>query len=93
MPDRHAAGQRAQLLLVEDLVDEALVADGHDVATLGGRDARRFLPSVLKGIEREVGVTSDLAARRADAEYPALVARTVAIGNTIVVTAPLEPLA
>ena len=46
--------QRAQLLLVEDLVDEALVAHGHDVAVLGGRDPGRLLAAVLERVEREV---------------------------------------
>ena len=34
VPDGHVAAQRAQLLLVEHLVDEALVAHRHDVAAL-----------------------------------------------------------
>ena len=78
VPDRHVAAQRAQLLLVEDLVDEALVAHRHDVAALGDGDACRLLPSVLQGVEGEVGEAGDIRARGVDAEDAALVARSVA---------------
>ena len=61
--DRHVALQRAQLLLVEDLVDEALVAHRHDVAALGGRDARGLLPAVLEGVQREVREAGDVVPR------------------------------
>ncbi len=73
VPDRHLALQRAQLLLVEDLVDEALVAHRHDVAVLGGRDAGRLLAAMLERVEREVGQPGDLLLRRDDAEDAALV--------------------
>ena len=76
--DGHVAAQRAQLLLVEDLVDEALVAHRHDVAALGRGDARRLLPAVLQGVEGEVGEAGDIRARGVDAEDAALVARSVA---------------
>ena len=79
MADRHVALQRAQLLLVEDLVDQALVAHGHDVAALRGGDARRLLAAVLERVEREVGQPRDVAPGRDDAEDAALVARAVAI--------------
>ena len=78
MADRHLALQRAQLLLVEDLVDEPLVAHRHDVAALGRGDARRLLAAVLERVEREVGEPRDLAPRGADAEDAALVARSIA---------------
>ncbi len=78
MADRHVALQGAQALLVEHLVDEPLVAHGHDVAALGRRDARGFLAPVLQRVEREVGETSDVATRRTDTEHPALVARSIA---------------
>ena len=78
MPDRHVAVQRAQLLLVEDLADQALVAHGHDVAALGDGDARGLLPTVLEGVEGEVGETGDIRALGVDAEDAALVARSVA---------------
>ena len=83
MADRHVPLQRAQLLLVEHLVDEPLVAHGHDVAALGGGDARRLLPAVLERVEREVGQPRDLAPRRDDAEDAALIARAVAIGEGV----------
>ena len=70
--------QRAQLLLVEDLVDEPLVAHGHDVAVLGGGDAGRLLAAVLERVEREVGEPGDLLLRGVDAEDAALVARSFA---------------
>jgi hypothetical protein len=76
--DRHVALQRAQLLLVEHLADQPLVAHGHDVAALRGGDARRLLPAVLEGVQGEVGQPGDVVAGGVDAEDPALVARSVA---------------
>ena len=78
MADRHVPLQRAQLLLVEDLVDQALVAHGHDVAVLRRRDAGRLLAAVLERVEREVGEPRDLATRRDYAEDAALIARAIA---------------
>ena len=77
MPDGHLAAQRAQLLLVEHLVDEALVAHRHDVAALGRGDARRLLAAVLQRVEGEVGEPGDIRAWSVDAEHAALVARSV----------------
>ncbi len=77
--DRRVALQRAQLLLVEDLVDQALVAHGHDVAVLRRRDAGRLLAAVLERVEREVGEPGDLATRRDYAEDAALIARAIAV--------------
>src|SRR5918999_170049 len=76
---RHLTLKRTQLLLVEDLGDEAEVAHGHDVALVGGRDAGGLLAAVLERVEREVGEAGDVVLRRIDAEDAALVARTVAI--------------
>jgi hypothetical protein len=73
VPDGHAALQRAQLLLVEDLVDQPLVAHGHDVAVLGGRDAGRLLAAVLERVEREVGQPRDLVLGGEYAEDAALI--------------------
>ena len=78
MADRHVPLQRAELLLVEDLIDEALVAHRHDVAALGGGDAGRLLAAVLERVEREVGETGDFPAGRDYAEHPALIARSIA---------------
>ena len=69
---------RAQLLLVEDLVDEALVAHRHDVATLRRRDSRGLLSAMLEGVEREVREAGDVVPWGKDAEHAALVARPVA---------------
>jgi len=79
VPERHLALEGAQLLLVEDLVDEALVAQGHDPAVLRRRDSRRLLPAMLERVEREVGQARDLRAGREEPEHAALVAGAVAI--------------
>ena len=92
--DGHVPLQRAQLLLVEDLVDEALVAHRHDVAALGRRDARGLLSAVLKGVESEVREASDVVPWGIDAEHAALVARPVAFivdgGRHAVQRSPIE---
>ena len=75
--DRHIPLQRAQLLLVEHLVDEALIAHRHDVAALGGRDARGLLPAVLERVEREVREAGDIVSGSEYAEDAALVAWAV----------------
>ena len=92
MADRHLALQRAQLLLVEDLVDEALVAHGHDAAACDDGDAGGLLPAVLERVEREVRQAGDVVAGRVDAEDAALVARSVAGIEQIGVGKPLDPL-
>ncbi len=78
MRDGHVPLQRPQLLLVEDLVDEPLVAHRHDVAALGRRDAGGLLAAVLEGVEREVREAGDVVPGGIDAEHAALVARPVA---------------
>ena len=92
MADRHVAVERAQLLLVEDLGDEPGVAQGGDVAALAGGDPGRLLAAVLERVEREVGEPGDVVARRVHAEHAALVARSVAVGNAVVVAVRREPL-
>ncbi len=92
MADRHVAIERSQLLLVEDLRDEAGVAQGGDLPALAGGDPGRFLAAVLERVEREVGEPGDLAAGRVDAEDPALVARAVAVWNAAVVAVRGDPL-
>ena len=78
--DRHVADQRAELVLVEDLGDQALVADRHDAPAAGrGGDPGRLLPAVLEGEQGEVGEARDVMARRIYAEHAALVARPVAM--------------
>ena len=77
--DRHVARQRPQLLLVEDLGDEAGVAHRRDVAALAGGDAGRLLAAVLQRVEAEVGEAGDVVAGCVYAEHPAFVARAVAV--------------
>ena len=79
--DRHVAGERPQLLLVEDLGDEPELTQRGDVAALAGGDPRRLLAAVLERVEPEVGEPRDVAAGRVHAEDPALIARAIAIGN------------
>ena len=95
MGDGHVPLQRAQLLLVEDLVDEALVAHRHDVAALGRRDSRGLLSAMLKGVESEVREARDVMPGGIDAEHAALVARPVAFivvdgGRHAVQRSPIE---
>jgi uncharacterized repeat protein (TIGR01451 family) len=77
--DRHVALQRAQLLLVEDLGDEAGVAHRRDVAALAGGDPGRLLTAVLQRVEAEVGEAGDVVAGRVYAEDAAFLARRIAI--------------
>src|SRR3954452_9507528 len=79
MPDRHLPGQRAQLLLVEHLGDEAAVAQRGDVTVVGDGDTGRLLSSVLERVEREVAESGYLGPRRVHAEDSALIARAVAV--------------
>ncbi len=56
MPDRQLAGERAQVVLVEDLADEPELTARDDLtAAVGGRDPGRLLATVLQRVEREVG--------------------------------------
>ena len=62
------AAQAAQLLLVEDLGDEAHVAQHRQAALVGDRDPGRLLAAVLEREEAEVRDARDVAVGRADAE-------------------------
>ena len=90
--DRHVAVERPQLLLVEDLGDEPGVAQGGDVAALAGGDPGRLLAAVLERVEGEVGEAGDVVAGCVNAEHPALVARSVAVGNAVCIAVRREPL-
>ena len=68
VPDRELAGERLELLLVEDLGDEAHVADDREAPAVGHRDARGLLPAMLEREEAEVREAGDLAVSRADSE-------------------------
>src|SRR4029453_5913583 len=69
--DRDLPVQAAQFLLVEDLCDEAEVAQDSQASRVGDRDPPGFLAAVLEREESEVGDARDVAAGRADAEHAA----------------------
>ena len=71
VPDRDLAGQAAQLLLVEDLCDEAHVAERRDAPFIRDGDPGGLLAAVLQGEEPEVGEARDVAAGSVDPEDPA----------------------
>ena len=68
VPDRDLARQRLELLLVEDLGDEAHVANDGEPAAVGDRDPRGLLAAVLEREQAEVGEARDVPLIRADAE-------------------------
>ena len=55
--DRNLAGQRLQLLLVEDVRDEPHLAEDRETALVGHRDPGRLLPAVLEREQPEVRET------------------------------------
>ena len=63
--------------LVEDLGDQPEVLVDQDVVTVGDRDARRLLATVLLGEETEVGETGDVLARGPHPEQAAFVFGTL----------------
>ena len=69
--DRDLAVQAAQLLLGEDLRDEAQVAEDGQPAVVGDGDAGGFLAAVLEREEAEVADARDVTVGGADAEDPA----------------------
>ena len=80
MADRQVAAQRPQVVLLEDLRDEAERALGDDVAAVvGGRDPRGLLPTMLQRVQREIGEARDVVLGTVDPEHPALVPRSVAL--------------
>ncbi len=70
MADRDLALEAAQVLLVEDLGDEAHVAQDGEPARVRDGDARRLLPAVLEREQPEEGHARDVALGSADAEDP-----------------------
>ena len=68
VPDRDLAGQRLQLLLVEDLGHEPHVAQHGEPAALGDGDPGRLLAAVLQREEGEVREPRHVALDRPDAE-------------------------
>ena len=79
--DRHVALERLQLLLVEDLGDQARVAHRRDVAALAGGDPGRLLAAVLQRVEAEVGEAGDVVAGCVYAEDATLVVRSIAVDS------------
>ena len=71
MADRDLAAQAAELLLVEDLGDEAEVAQPGQAPVLGDGDSRRLLAAVLQREQAEVRQPGDVAVGRIDAENAA----------------------
>ena len=68
MPDRHLAGERLKLLLVEDLGDEPHVAEHRQPASLRDGDPGRLLAAMLEREEREVREPRHVTLDRADPE-------------------------
>ena len=80
MADGHVADQRAQRVLVEHLRDQALIADGDDVAaTRGGGYPSRLLAAVLEREQRKVRESGDVMLGSVDPEDAALVAGAIAM--------------
>jgi hypothetical protein len=71
VPHRDLPGQTPQLLLAEDLRDEAHVAQGGDATLVRNGDPGRLLASVLESEEPEVREPRDIAFGSVDAEDPA----------------------
>src|SRR5262249_36780395 len=68
--DRELTVKAAQLLLVEDLRDEAHVAQRGDASLIGDGDAGRLLAAALQRDQAEVRDARDVAFGRANAEEP-----------------------
>ena len=68
VPDRDLALERLERGLVEHLGDESHVLVDEDLAAVADRDSGRFLPTVLQGVEAEVGQLGDLFTGRPDSE-------------------------
>ena len=68
VPDRDLAGERRELLLVEDLRHEAHLAQHRDAPALGDGDPGGLLAAMLEREEPEVRQAGDVALAGADAE-------------------------
>ena len=60
MTDGRLAGQRLQLLLVEDVRDEPHLAQHREMTAVGDCDPRRLLAAVLEREQPEVRETRDV---------------------------------
>ena len=68
MADRGLPAEAAELLLGEDLCDEAHVPQGGEAAVVGDGDPRRLLAAVLEREEAEVREPGDVALGGVDAD-------------------------
>ena len=68
VPDGDLAGERLELLLVEDLGYESHVAEHRQSASLRDRDPGRLLPAMLQSEEREIREPRHVTLDRTDAE-------------------------
>ena len=80
VPDRELAAQRAQVVLLEDLVDEAQLALGDDVAAASAAAMPAdSWPRCWSAYSAKYGEAGDVVPGRVDPEDAALVARSVAL--------------
>ncbi len=70
--DGDMAGKIAEVVLFEDLGDEAHAAVHVDPEAVGGGDAGALLAAVLEGVDAVEGDAGYVFIRRVDAEYAAL---------------------
>src|SRR4029077_2803231 len=75
--DRDVNGEVLEVLLVEDLGDQAHVLVDADALTVGDGDARGLLPPVLERVEPELGEVGDVLAGTVDAEDATLLVEAV----------------
>ncbi|WP_339937633.1 hypothetical protein [Undibacterium luofuense] len=73
--DRRQPLEILEVILGEDLRDEAHPAAHRDVAPVGRGDAGRLLSAVLERMDTEEGKPSDVLARSEDAKDSALLAQ------------------
>jgi hypothetical protein len=83
--DRHVAGERSQLVFVEDLGNEARITHGGDVPAFTGGDAGRFLATMLEGVKAEVSESGYVVSWRINAEHTTLVTRSFAIQEVLII--------
>ena len=77
MADGVGTGEPSEHLLVEGARDETHLLDDRDLALVGHGDAGALLPSMLQGVEAEVGKARHVVVRRKDAEHTATVAEVI----------------
>jgi Transmembrane proteins 14C len=86
VPDRHFPGQAGQdLLVVENLVDQAHVLVHADGVPVAYGDPGRLLPAVLEGEQGEVRQTPGFRVWRVEAKHPTLFLRPIRVPRVGVV--------